>query len=37
MSWPIEQVVKCLVFYDPDDTNMRIQQEDLIKKYMKLA
>ena len=32
MSWPIEQVVKCLVFYDPDDTNMlRIQQEDLIK------
>jgi 5-dehydro-2-deoxygluconokinase len=32
MSWPIEQVVKCLVFYDPDDTNMlRIQQEDLTK------
>ena len=32
ISWPKEQVVKCLVFYSPDDTYaLRIEQEDQIK------
>jgi 5-dehydro-2-deoxygluconokinase len=32
ISWPIEQIVKCLVFYSPDDTYaLRIEQEDQIK------
>ena len=32
VNWPIEQVVKCLVFYNPDDDNtLRIEQEDQVK------
>lgn len=32
VNWPIEQVVKCLVFYNPDDNNtLRIEQEDKVK------
>jgi 5-dehydro-2-deoxygluconokinase len=32
LSWPKEQVVKCLVFYHPDDSDdIRLQQEEKIK------
>lgn len=31
VSWPIEQIVKCLVFYHPDDTaEIRLEQESLV-------
>jgi 5-dehydro-2-deoxygluconokinase len=32
LSWPTEQVVKCLVFYHPDDSDdLRLQQEEKVK------
>ena len=29
-SWPLEQIVKCLVFYHPDDNNPLRQQQDAL-------
>lgn len=32
VSWPLEHIVKCLVFYHPDDSvEMRLEQEHLVR------
>ena len=36
ISWPAEQIVKCLVFYHPDDSlEMRLEHESLVREVYK--